>query len=298
LGEIPIVAIFAGLLLECLDPGGAVEAGIRGLSQDIQQVFEQWRETAIDFVQSADIPEGLLEFAQGWASRKPRRAQLRWPPRAPVLELIYGLAHFFPELHDDPEGQVYLEVFTRQVSACEQVGKFSGRVVYVPENAGLSDASVVELLRDFLGPIASGTVKVNEDLMEAFPRDRLSILSIHQSKGLEFPLVIVDVGADFKTNHRAHRFKRFPEDGGTPHTMEDLLRPHSTLGAPGRLGQDRSFDDLYRQFFVAYSRPQQVLLLVGLTPTLPGANVANVATGWSRNGTCVWGGQRSPFLRI
>jgi DNA helicase-2/ATP-dependent DNA helicase PcrA len=66
------------------------------------------------------------------------------------------------------------------------VGKFSGRVVYEPDNADLSNASVKELLRDFLGPIASGTVKVNEDLMEAFPRDRLSILSIHQSKGLEF----------------------------------------------------------------------------------------------------------------
>lgn len=298
LSKIQLVAIFGGLLLECLDPGGAVEAEIRGLSRDIQKVFEQWRETAIDFVQSADVPEGLLGLAQGWASREPRRAQLQWPPKVPVLELIYGLVHFFPELHDDPEGQIYLEVFTRQVSACEQVGKFSGRVVYDPENEGLSDASVRELLRDFLGPIASGTVKVNEDLMEAFPRDRLSILSIHQSKGLEFPLVIVDVGADFKTNHRAHRFKRFPEDGGTPHIMENLLRPHTELGAPGRSGQDRSFDDLYRQFFVAYSRPQEVLLLVGLTSTLPGGKIANVATGWSRDSHCAWGSHNRPFLLI
>ncbi|MDB9525206.1 hypothetical protein PN498_04345 [Oscillatoria sp. CS-180] len=230
------MAIFGGLLLECLDPGGAVEAEIRGLSRDIQRVFEQWRETAINFVNSADAPDGLLEFAQGWARREPQRTELRWPPRVPGLELIYGLAHFFPALHDDPEGQIYLEVFTRQISACEQVGDFSGRVIYDPEDTGLADASTRELLRDFLGPIASGTVKVNEDLMEAFPRDRLSILSIHQSKGLEFPLVIVDVGADFKGNHHAHRFKRFPKDGGTPHIMEDRLRPHSELNHPIRSG--------------------------------------------------------------
>ena len=297
LSELPTVAVFGGLLLECLDPGGAVEASIRGLSQDIQKVFERWREAAIAFVESADAPEGLLEFARGWAQREPRRPDLRWPPKVPVLELIYSLAHYFPELHDDPEGQIYLEVFTRQVSACEQVGKFSGRVVYDPENTGLSDASVKELLRDFLGPIASGTVKVNEDLMEAFPRDRLSILSIHQSKGLEFPLVIVDVGSDFKTNHHAHRFKRFPHDGGTPHTMEDLLRPHTELGSPGRSGQDRSFDDLYRQFFVAYSRPQEVLLLVGLNATLPEGKVANVAMGWDRTGSSAWQSGR-PFVAI
>ena len=297
LSEISRVAIFGGLLLECLDPGGAVEAEIRGLSQDIQKVFERWREAAIAFVNSADAPPRLLEFAQGWAKRQPQRSDLRWPSSVPVLELIYGLVHFFPELHDDPEGQIYLEVFTRQVSACEQVGKFSGRVVYKPDNAELSDASVKELLRDFLGPIASGTVKVNEDLMEAFPRDRLSILSIHQSKGLEFPLVIVDVGSDFKTNHQAHKFKRFPKDGGTPHTMEDLLRPHTELSRPGRSGQDRAFDDLYRQFFVAYSRPQEVLLLVGLMATLPEGNISNVATGWDRTDTSAWRGGR-PFVEV
>src|SRR5262249_42361866 len=142
-----------------------------------------------------------------------------------------------------------------------------------------------------------GTIKVNEDLMEAFPRDRLCVLSIHQAKGLEFPLTIVDVGSDFKNNHWGHAFKRFPADGGTPHVMEDLLRPYSDLAAPSRPGPDRAFDDLYRQFFVAFSRPQDVLLLVGLNKSLPGGGVANVATGWARNGTCRWAKNR-PFMLI
>ncbi|NIQ79979.1 MAG: DNA helicase UvrD, partial [Anaerolineae bacterium] len=83
-----------------------------------------------------------------------------------------------------------------------------------------------ELLRDFLGPIAAGSAKVNEELSEVFPRDRLSVLSIHQAKGLEFPLTIVDVGSDFRDNHKAHRFKRYPDGGGTPMAMEDMLRPY------------------------------------------------------------------------
>ena len=53
-------------------------------------------------------------------------------------------------------------------------------------------------------------------------------------------------------------------------------RPHTELLKPGRSGQERAFDDLYRQFFVAYSRPQEVLLLVGLNAALPEGSVSNV----------------------
>lgn len=297
LAGIPLVARFGGLLLECLDPGGVVQDETSGLTRDIVATFQRWRDEAIGFAESDEAPAGLVDFAVGWAERDPRRRGWEWPESVPVLDLLYGLNHFFPELHDDPEGQVYLEVFTRQVSACQQVGSFSGRLVTVPSNPDLSNASVKELLRDFLGPIAAGTVKVNEELMETFPRDRLSILSIHQAKGLEFPLTIVDVGSDFRSNHAGHAFKRFPRSGGTPHILEDLLRPYSDLQTPTRPGLDRAFDDLYRQFFVAYSRPEQVLLFVGLRRTFPGGTVPNVATGWDRTGTCHWRGS-PPFLEI
>lgn len=294
---ITLVERFGGLLLECLDLGGVLEGQFKNIPQGIITTMQSWRQAAINFAESAEAPDGLREFAIGWAERDPRKRGWEWPRSVPVLDLIYGLVHFFPELHDDPEGQVYLEVFTRQVSACEQVGKFSARVVTDPANPTLGDASVKELIRNFLAPIASGTIKVNEDLMEAFPRDRLSILSVHQAKGLEFPLTIVDVGSDFRSSHRANAFKRYPTGGGTSHAMEDLLRPYTVLGAPPRSATDRAFDDLYRQYFVAFSRPQEVLLLVGLTTTLPGGAVPNVATGWSRNGDCSWASS-PPFINI
>lgn len=294
---IPVIQRFGGLLLECLDAGGVIEGQIRNMPPAIAATFQIWRQAAINFVDSPAAPAGLKDYAIAWADRDPKKSGWQWPRSVPVLELIYGLVHFFPELHDDPEGQVYLEVFTRQVSAGEQVGKFSGRIVYDPSEPTLGDASIKELLRDFLAPIASGTIKVNEDLLEAFPRDRLSILSIHQAKGLEFPLTIVDVGSDFRRNHPANAFKRYPRDGGPPHRMEDLLRSHTVLGTPARSAIDRAFDDLYRQYFVAFSRPEEILLLVGLTTTRPGGNIPNVATGWSRNNTCPWS-QSAPLIYI
>lgn len=288
LTEIPIIEIFGGLLLECLDPGGVLQAQFTNITQDTNATLTDWRRSAVDFVESEDAPEGLRDFAIDWSERDPRKPGYRFPKNVPVLELVYGLVHFFPELHDNPEGQVFLEVFTRQISACEQVGSFSARVVSDPENPNLSDASIKDLIRNFLAPIASRTIKVNEDLMEAFPRNLLCILSVHQSKGLEFPLTIVDVGSDFRTRHRANAFKRFPTNGGAPHILENIFRPYSPLGIPPRLPIDRAFDDLYRQFFVAFSRPQEVLLLVGLDGVCPTGTIESVATGWDRTGNCHW----------
>jgi DNA helicase-2/ATP-dependent DNA helicase PcrA len=84
---------------------------------------------------------------------------------------------------------------------------------------------------------------------------------------------------------------------GQPERMEDVFRPFSALGAPSRSALDRSFDDLYRQFFVAYSRPQDVLVLVGLTAALPSGKIPNVALGWDRQGSSTWDGAE-PFLHI
>ena len=120
------------------------------------------------------------------------------------------------------------------------------------QKTDLSLRSAGHLLQYFLVPIASGAVKIDEDLIESFPRDRLSVLSIHQSKGLEFPMVIVDVGSDFRNNHHAHAFKRFPSRAGLPHNMEDLVRSFSPLKLPRRSGADRAFDDLIPAIFCGF----------------------------------------------
>jgi len=279
---------FGGLLLECLDPGATVQAVTRGLNDSINTVFDDWRNEAISWLSSTPGLSRLETFAVNWSNRDAARPGYSWPINTPCLDLLYALLHWMPELHNDPEGQVYLEVFTRQLGAAEQVSNFKARVVADPSNPGISERSVSHLLLYFLAPIAAGSAKVDEELIESFPRDRLNILSIHQSKGLEFPLTIVDVGSDFSRNHHAHAFKRYPRGPGSTHNLEDLMRPHSPLRTLARSGNDRAFDDLYRQFFVAFSRPQDVLLLVGLDATRPGGRCLNVATGWDRAGVNHW----------
>lgn len=282
--DLEIVQQLGGLLLEALDPRGMVQATDRvqkRLGRDAQRHFPTWRDEGRLLARGNPALKTLID---GWAARNPGRPNHVWPRSVSVLELLYSIVHYMPELHDEPEGQVYLEVFTRQLAAMSQLSGFEGRLAHDPTNPDLCEASVRDLLCDWLGPIADGTVDVDEDMLGTFPSGHLPVLSIHQSKGLEFPLVLVDIGADFKTNHHTHAFKRFPKKGGASHNLEDLLHPLSGLksvaiGTP----KDRAFDDLERLYFVAFSRAQDVLVLVGLNKTRPSnCTIPNVASGWDR----------------
>lgn len=293
-----IVALFGGLLAECLDPGGGVQDSGPFILRETRETLDLWRVIARSYLSSSDCDPGLRKYVEAWQQRKSDSSSHRWPKRIPVIELIYALAHYQPEMHNDPEGQIYLEVFTRQLNACEQISGFKGIAVFDPSNPGLSQKSLRDLLRDFLAPIAAEMIDIDEELIGSFPRDRLSVLSIHQSKGLEFPLAIVDIGSEFKTNHHAQAFKRFPVSGGDPHRMEDALRPHSQLASEKRSMTDRAFDDLIRQYFVAFSRAQNVLLLVGLNSAAPDGQVKNIAAGWCRHGRQHWGRSDAPIWRL
>lgn len=102
--------------------------------------------------------------------------------------------------------------------------------------------------------------------------------------------MIVDVGSRFKTNDIKTQKLRFPKSLKEQTTIEDTIRKHSVLGESKRSEKDRKFDDLTRLYFVAFSRAESVLLLVGLSPAIEGYNkkdqhfnIPNIALGWSRD---------------
>jgi DNA helicase-2/ATP-dependent DNA helicase PcrA len=112
-------------------------------------------------------------------------------------------------------------------------------------------------------------------------------MTIHQAKGLEFPLVIVDVGSDFRTNHHRQRQFRYPDDGDNVHFTEDHVAQFTPVGPARRVrsGRQRAFDDIKRLFYVAKSRAKNVLILVGLNRMILFNNpIPSVALGDSITG--------------
>jgi DNA helicase II / ATP-dependent DNA helicase PcrA len=265
-----------GLAVQCLDPSGSVMTSL-------------WKPPALGEALrlATDLRKvgstRLRNFVEGWELRKGR-----WPESTPSLELLYRLAHLLPgNKMSDPEFLFRLEAVARQLSVVSEIGSQHGEIRF--ERSGGSPSkwetkSLQELLRDFVFAVLSGVAEVDESIMPSLPRDQVAVLSIHQSKGLEFPITIVDVGSAFNKRLPIQEFKRFPRSCGAPQHQEDCMRPHSSLGRPGRDPLDRTIDDLIRQYFVAFSRPESVLLLVGTSASSPSGFIENIATGYDRDG--------------
>jgi DNA helicase-2/ATP-dependent DNA helicase PcrA len=286
LADIEQVEIFGGYICHAIDPGDIRLDGsaVGRFDSDTTNVIRRWREAALDHYGDAATPVDLQDYVRDWCDRKAAHGKL-WPRRVSILEFLNGLRHFFPFFRDDPEGVLYYEVFTRQFEACQSLGSWNADIYTDSSEPKREERSAFDLIEFMIAPIASGAVGVNEELIEAFPRNRLTIMSIHQAKGLEFPMVIVDIGSDFKGNYVAQKRDRFPEVGESCHRLETEMRSV----VPLRSEKDRAFDDLYRKFFVAFSRPEQVLLLVGLSKSHPqGGSLKNVAAGDDRNGIRRW----------
>jgi DNA helicase-2/ATP-dependent DNA helicase PcrA len=294
LRDIPEVRQILGLVLLCLEPTAPAlsidgEAGQMRLTREAVTAMGTWRtaaETLIAAAPPAVRGRTLNGVMQRWANFALNGGgpATEWP----LLDLFYGFIPWLPGFRDDPEGQVYLEAISR---CAAQAGTFSAYRGLILRDNPHRQRSIWVAIRDILAPIAEDLVEVDEEIMPSVPRDRLNIMTIHQAKGLEFPLVIVDVASDYYTNHHKQKFRRFPEAPSPSAKFENDLAPYTPIG-PIRLQRDemqRSFEDLIRLYYVAFSRPQSVLMLVGSRQSLRGATtIRNVATWWRRNGSWPW----------
>jgi len=311
LSEILEIEQLCGLILECIDPNSTIQTSIRNFPGPARMTFDRWRAAARNFIglNSTPVRKLLLsDFVNFWQRRLKRSN--RQPIRnqyVSLIDLSYNLLTWIPFLQRDIEGLAYFEAILRTMDDNILFSTYESEIVvdsqdpYIPRQA----ASIRQAYWNIFVPVAMGAIEIEEELFETLPYDRLNIMSIHQAKGLEFPIVIVDVGSEFTKRRSSQDFKRYPSSPSFDTTIENELRPFSPLTTD--LGLDysdrndinRDFDDLIRKFFVAYSRSKDILLLVGLNPVKTGhvigkgkkrqhRRIENIATGWNRRGIWVW----------
>lgn len=296
LQNIDCVAVFCGLMLECIDPNSRCQKTNDKLPNSASMNMNTWRRKAISYMNDVNpephSPVSLEKFVTHWQIRHPfssdESSDMKWPTKANLMELAYKLVSWIPEFQEDDEGVVYLKAITQTITQTSFFNKYSANIDFSSPEA--EKESINEALLNIFVPIASGGVQIDENLFEVIPSNRFNIMSIHQAKGLEFPLVIVDVGSRFKKNLAKDANLRFPKNADSSSIIQDRIRKYSSLYSKDRDSKDMAFDDLTRLYFVAFSRAKDVLLLVGLNPNIDGykqnekqMKIPNVALGWNRD---------------
>ena len=297
LRSVPDVQRLLGTLLLAIDPTGMYQQSAYP-TNEATLYLNQWREQAEVFIAQNPNPNdgrGIRGFVDDWQTVSSGQILPDMPPDWPVLELIFKLIAWLPGFQSQPEHQVWLEAVTRIIASGSMASPY-GMLLYQNTsqraNGPHVERSRASLIRDALIPMAGNEVDVDEDIMPSVPRDRLQFMTIHQAKGLEFPLVIVDVASRFKTNHHTQRFLRFPDSVSTVVQAEDDMEPYLAAPLRGhRSGLDRTIDDLVRLYYVAYSRPQSALVLIGNEAGLrypQRSSIPNIALGWRRDLSWPW----------
>ena len=199
-------------------------------------------------------PQGTAELVK-WAKRKAREhAFLGAPTDYTFLGLFYE-ALKFPLFADyittDHDGTprhsreaFNLALFSQLLAKFEYI---YGINVLSPK---WLESNLSHLFTQFLHFMLKGGLEEFEDYDERVPSGCVSVMTIHQSKGLEFPVVCV---GSLSRNPR----KSFTALDATLESKYFHRPPFEPL--------DRiKFFDFWREYYVAFSRPQNLLLLTGV----------------------------------
>ncbi|RAP50798.1 MAG: hypothetical protein BZ133_04660 [Methanosphaera sp. SHI613] len=266
-----IVSILCGLILIHIDSKSKVQESIDNIPPRSKKTLRMWRKHAENYLSEneltiTDIKEDKIDLISLLTT---------------ITDSISYLAN------ESNENKIYHDIIKDTIIQTNNAINTDG---YLTAN---------QIFWHILVPIATGAIEIDDDLFDFSLEDNVNIMSIHQSKGLEFDIIIVDVGSDIYNNQVSSAFKRYPKDGGMSYNIEKYINTMVNSGyVASSTGRDEAFNDLIRRYFVSYTRAKKLLILVGLSSMKDGykgdfqsnIKIQNVATGWSRDGKWHWEG--------
>ena len=133
------------------------------------------------------------------------------------------------------------------------------------------DRDTNRLFGNYLRLLCDEGISEYEDDSEYAPSGCVSFMTIHQSKGLEFPIVFVD---SFYTVPKADSNAKLMQHIESTYYRRDVFEPHSQT----------KFYDFWRLYYTAYSRAQDLLILTApvdsKTPSAYFRNTYNSLPSW------------------
>ncbi len=134
------------------------------------------------------------------------------------------------------------------------------------------EKNLKHLFQQYLHFMIKGGLEEFEDYEESIPSGCVSVMTIHQSKGLEFPVTVVG------------SLDRVPRESRTD--LDRALESGCFHRKPYEPPDRTKVFDFWREYYVAFSRAKSVLVLTGATPR--GNHQLGKETDWLATGVPDW----------
>jgi superfamily I DNA/RNA helicase len=239
-----------GAVIRCLDPD--LDAlNKRGVQGRVRGQIEDWHEAFDEYVDAHDAV-ALARYVEA-VGEELRRAGEGDTLGMNLLDLFYRIVSFDPfrlwiEGGDAPARGRRLGRLSKLFDSFASV---SGRSTL--HASSWADAVSTRFLMDFYylfcGYLNSTDFDEPEDPHDQLPAGSVQVMTVHQAKGLEFPVVFA---SDLDSE---------PWTFGGTYWIEEQLAPYAAVSPLG--DEDaRARRDEIRRFYVAYSRAEEDLLLL------------------------------------
>lgn len=242
---------------------------------DIWNTYEQWKQKFADELRSDPIKHKDL---LNWCQRKAKEhITLSKNTSYAFSALVYQLLEYpmFSEYInvDLTENKILLRSAYNIAQVTKLLFKFEylyNITVFTPSNL---QKTLQNLFNAFLRFIIDGGIEEYEDFEEYAPSGCVSFMTIHQSKGLEFPIVFVGSLNLIPTK--------------TYNVVDEILQNNYYHKPPFEPIERTKYFDFWRLFYTAFSRPQNILVLTafeksgqGRNPSKYFENVYNTSVDW------------------
>ena len=268
------VKTILGAFVEILDPPTNMHHGQH--MKGIKPLVEGWRN---QFYQTSGSFPQLRQYVESLASNIQRKGKST-NIGANAVELLYYIMGFEPFITwlNDPIKSIHLALITQVFDAFSNVPTsrnpdlMMGSIYTTSsDHPGVSYTWRGSFYLSLVALITELGLNEEDDPLENFPEGMIPIMTIHQSKGLEFPFVFVYGLSTWK-----------PDKGNV--LLEDILRLYSDPGhLPLKDGEIEAMAtlDVARMFFVAYSRAQYALILLANKKDLKSPGIGCGGNGWN-----------------
>ncbi|WP_324757036.1 UvrD-helicase domain-containing protein [Haloarcula sp. GH36] len=271
------VQVILASLIKCLDPG--LEVFEDRVGDNLDQVH-QWFATFERVVSAdSDLRDTISEYAE-----RVRRTDPGESLGFGLLELFYAIRGCDP-ISSWTEGAERTPMRTRRIGKVTALlesfegvapGTLSSREIIRTTHNDYNTAStqfLTSLYWEFCDYVTKANLDDPEDLHDQLPDGHVQVMTVHQAKGLEFPVTFVG-SIDWET------------DAGASHWTEDTLGPYGERRATAS-ADVRAARDLVRQFYVAHSRASEHLVLLGTRDEFDTAGGLVPSLGQQADGTAM-----------